>query len=130
MTILSCVAHIKPQPRAWLTLDYWRLANPRASFGTHGGWSNEDVDVVTKDNRTWRELDYLWLWLADGANVGTMFVSLAFVLLYLVLLFGKKITDSPTDELPVLNPVDICHRQQAGSILALGLSWGEAAAAM
>lgn len=77
---------------AWLKLDYWRLETPRASFATRDGWSNEDVDVVAPDKRTWREIDYLWLWLADGANVGTM--------------------------------------QQAGSILALGLSWREASAAM
>ncbi|KAK2602958.1 hypothetical protein N8I77_009452 [Diaporthe amygdali] len=80
------------KPKTWLTLDYWRLETPRASFATRGGWSNEDVDVVTPDKRTWKEIDYLWLWLADGANVGTM--------------------------------------QQAGSILALGLSWREASAAI
>lgn len=80
------------QPRKWLTLDYWRLETPRSSYATRGGWSNEDVDVVAKDKRTWREIDYLFLWLADGANVGTM--------------------------------------QQAGSILALGLSWREAAVAI
>lgn len=80
------------QPWAWLKPGYWRLETPRASFATRDGWSNEDVDVVATDKRTWREIDYLWLWLADGANVGTM--------------------------------------QQAGSILALGLSWREASAAM
>lgn len=78
--------------RTWLSLGYWRLETPRASLATRDGWSNEDVDVVAPDKRTWREIDYLWLWLADGANVGTM--------------------------------------QQAGSILALGLSWREASAAM
>lgn len=67
------------QPRVWFTLDYWRLEDLRASCATHGGWSNEDVDVVAKDKRNWREIDYLWLWLADGANVGTMFVSIRFV---------------------------------------------------
>lgn len=78
--------------KTWLSLSYWRLETPRASFATRDGWSNEDVDVVAPEKRTWREIDYLWLWLADGANVGTM--------------------------------------QQAGSILALGLSWREASAAM
>lgn len=78
--------------KAWWRLDYWRLETPRASFATRDGWSNEDVDVIAPDKRTWKEIDYLWLWLADGANVGTM--------------------------------------QQAGSILALGLSWREASAAM
>ncbi|KAI3391514.1 hypothetical protein diail_7193 [Diaporthe ilicicola] len=80
------------KPKTWLNLDHWRLETPRASFATRDGWSNEDVDVVPPEKRTWREIDYLWLWLADGANVGTM--------------------------------------QQAGSILALGLSWREASAAM
>lgn len=80
------------KPKSWLNPGYWRLETPRASFATRDGWSNEDVDVVATDKRTWREIDYLWLWLADGANVGTM--------------------------------------QQAGSILALGLSWREASAAM
>ncbi|KAL2275083.1 hypothetical protein FJTKL_02536 [Diaporthe vaccinii] len=74
-------------PWAWLKLGYWRLET-----ATRDGWSNEDVDVVAPDKRTWREIDYLWLWLADGANVGTM--------------------------------------QQAGSILALGLSWRETSAAI
>lgn len=78
--------------KTWSSLGYWRLKTPRASLATRDGWSNEDVDVVAPDKRTWREIDYLWLWLADGANVGTM--------------------------------------QQAGSILALGLSWREASAAM
>jgi NCS1 family nucleobase:cation symporter-1 len=75
-----------------LTKEYWRLHITRASFATRDGWSNEDVDVVSAEKRTWRTIDYLWLWLADGANVGTM--------------------------------------QQAGSIIALGLSWREAAVAM
>jgi NCS1 family nucleobase:cation symporter-1 len=86
------VLPVDPKPKAWWSLDYWRLETPRASLATRDGWSNEDVDVVAPDMRTWKEIDYLWLWLADGANVGTM--------------------------------------QQAGSILALGLSWREASAAM
>lgn len=69
------LAHLHLQPRAWLTRDYWRLDNLKTTPTSHGGWSNDDVDVVEKEKRTWRELDYLWLWLADGANVGTMFVS-------------------------------------------------------
>ncbi|KAI0470519.1 allantoin permease [Xylariaceae sp. FL0804] len=80
------------QPRLWLTKDHWRLRPTRASYATRDGWSNEDVDVVPEDKRTWRTIDFLWLWLADGANVGTM--------------------------------------QQAGSIIALGLSWREAAVAI
>ncbi|OAA54362.1 ncs1 allantoate transporter [Niveomyces insectorum RCEF 264] len=76
--------------RKFLTADYWRLDTSRATFATRHGWSNEDVDVVTPDRRTWRAIDYIWLWMSDGANVGTM--------------------------------------QQAGSIVALGLSWREAAA--
>lgn len=86
------VLPIELKPKAWWTLAYWRLETPRASFATRDGWSNEDVDVIAPDKRTWKEIDYLWLWLADGANVGTM--------------------------------------QQAGSILALGLSWREASGAM
>jgi NCS1 family nucleobase:cation symporter-1 len=79
-------------PRKWLTKEYWRLHVTRASYATRDGWSNEDVDVVPVEKRTWRTIDFLWLWLSDGANVGTM--------------------------------------QQAGSIVALGLSWREAAVAM
>ncbi|KAK9414014.1 hypothetical protein SUNI508_11466 [Seiridium unicorne] len=60
------------QPRQWFTRDYWRLHVTRASYATRDGWSNEDVDVVSRDKRTWRAIDYLWLWLSDGANVGTM----------------------------------------------------------
>lgn len=78
--------------RQWLTKEYWRLHVTRASYATRDGWSNEDVDVVPAEKRTWRTIDFLWLWLSDGANVGTM--------------------------------------QQAGSIVALGLSWREAAVAM
>lgn len=88
----TVVSSVDPKPKAWWRLDYWRLETPRASFATRDGWSNEDVDVISPEKRTWKEIDYLWLWLADGANVGTM--------------------------------------QQAGSILALGLSWREASAAM
>ncbi|KAH9905681.1 permease for cytosine/purines, uracil, thiamine, allantoin-domain-containing protein [Xylariomycetidae sp. FL2044] len=59
-------------PRSWVTKDYWRLHVIRASYATRDGWSNEDVDVVPEEERTWRAIDYLWLWLSDGANVGTM----------------------------------------------------------
>lgn len=76
------------QPRAWLTRDYWRLETSPIS---RGGWSNDDVDIVPRDKRTWRELDYLWLWLADGANVGTMFVSiLMFSFSRQASIFGQK----------------------------------------
>lgn len=71
---LTPLAHLQLQPRAWLTRDYWRLDNSKTTPTNNGGWSNDDVDVVVKEKRTWREVDYLWLWLADGANVGTMFV--------------------------------------------------------
>ncbi|KAI1339853.1 permease for cytosine/purines, uracil, thiamine, allantoin-domain-containing protein [Xylariaceae sp. FL0016] len=79
-------------PHQWVTKEYWRLRPSRASYATRDGWSNEDVDVVPAAKRTWRATDFLWLWLSDGANVGTM--------------------------------------QQAGSIVSLGLSWGEAAIAI
>ncbi|KAH8897543.1 hypothetical protein GQ53DRAFT_713266 [Thozetella sp. PMI_491] len=58
--------------KKYWTADYWTLETPRASFATRGGWSNEDVDVVPQEKRTWRAVDYMWLWLADGGNVGTM----------------------------------------------------------
>ncbi|KAK8850711.1 hypothetical protein IAR55_004631 [Kwoniella newhampshirensis] len=82
----------KPEPKKWFTRDYWYLDTPPASYATHDGWSNADVDVVPVEQRNWRAVNYLFLWLADGANVGTM--------------------------------------QQAGSIVALGLSWREASAAI
>ncbi|ORY28013.1 putative allantoin permease [Naematelia encephala] len=82
----------RPEPRKWFTRSYWYLETPPASYATHEGWSNADVDVVPPEQRNWRAINYLFLWLADGANVGTM--------------------------------------QQAGSIVALGLSWREAAAAI
>ncbi|EPE02808.1 ncs1 nucleoside transporter family [Ophiostoma piceae UAMH 11346] len=76
----------------YLDANYWRLESRQASFATRHGWSNEDVDIVPPQQRTWKAIDYIWLWLADGANVGTM--------------------------------------QQAGSIVAMGLSWREASIAM
>ncbi|ORX40850.1 putative allantoin permease [Kockovaella imperatae] len=79
-------------PRKWFTKQYWYLETPPASYATHDGWSNADVDVVPYDQRNWRAINYLFLWLADGANVGTM--------------------------------------QQAGSIVAFGLSWKEASVAI
>ncbi|VDC03209.1 unnamed protein product [Peniophora sp. CBMAI 1063] len=82
----------QPNPRKYLTKSYWHLSTPPASYATHEGWSNADVDVVPVEQRSWREINYLFLWLADGANVGTM--------------------------------------QQAGAIVALGLSWREASAAI
>lgn len=78
--------------RRWLSRDAWRLHNTESWRAAEDGWSNEDVDVVPPEKRTWAAIDYLWLWLSDGANVGTM--------------------------------------QQAGSIVALGLSWREASVAM
>ncbi|KAH8646353.1 allantoin permease [Xylariales sp. PMI_506] len=60
------------EPRRWLSKEYWRLHTTRASMATRDGWSNEDVDLVPKDMQTWSAIDYLWLWLSDGANVGTM----------------------------------------------------------
>lgn len=83
---------LRPEPRRWFTKSYWYLETPPASYATHDGWSNADVDVVPVDQRNWRAVNYLFLWLSDGANVGTM--------------------------------------QQASSIVALGLSWREASAAM
>ncbi|AAW46841.1 allantoin permease, putative [Cryptococcus deneoformans JEC21] len=62
----------KPDTKKWFTLDYWRLDTPPASYATHDGWSNADVDVVPVEQRNWRAINYLFLWLADGANVGTM----------------------------------------------------------
>ncbi|KAI1860031.1 uncharacterized protein JN550_011715 [Neoarthrinium moseri] len=56
----------------WLTRENWRLQAKGSSHATRDGWSNEDVDVVPAVKRTWRTIDYLWLWLSDGANVGTM----------------------------------------------------------
>ncbi|WVQ77140.1 hypothetical protein IAR50_006823 [Cryptococcus sp. DSM 104548] len=82
----------KPEPKKWFTSEYWHLDTPPASYATHDGWSNADVDVVPVEQRNWRAVNYLFLWLADGANVGTM--------------------------------------QQAGSIVALGLGWREATAAI
>ncbi|TYJ56555.1 hypothetical protein B9479_002802 [Cryptococcus floricola] len=82
----------KPEPKKWFSSSYWHLDTPPASYATHDGWSNADVDVVPVEQRNWRAINYLFLWLADGANVGTM--------------------------------------QQAGSIVALGLSWREASAAI
>ncbi|OCF35947.1 allantoin permease [Kwoniella heveanensis BCC8398] len=82
----------KIEPKKWLTREYWYLDTPPASYATRDGWSNADVDVVPVDQRNWRAINYLFLWLSDGANVGTM--------------------------------------QQAGSIVALGLSWREASAAI
>nr|ODN85411.1 allantoin permease [Cryptococcus depauperatus CBS 7841] len=82
----------KLQVRKWFTAEYWHLDTPPASYATHDGWSNADVDVVPVEQRNWRAINYLFLWLSDGANVGTM--------------------------------------QQAGSIVALGLSWREASAAV
>ncbi|WVQ86183.1 hypothetical protein IAT38_008351 [Cryptococcus sp. DSM 104549] len=82
----------KLEPKQWFTVRYWHLDTPPASYATHDGWSNADVDVVPVEQRNWRAINYLFLWLADGANVGTM--------------------------------------QQAGSIVALGLSWREASAAI
>ncbi|WVR08770.1 hypothetical protein IAU60_005828 [Kwoniella sp. DSM 27419] len=80
------------QPKKWFTWDYWYLETPPASYATRDGWSNADVDVVPISLRNWRAINYLFLWLSDGANVGTM--------------------------------------QQAGSIIALGLSWREATIAI
>lgn len=80
------------KPRKWLTVEYWELHVTQASYATGDGWSNEDVDVVPEDKRTWNAIDFIWLWLSDGGNIGTM--------------------------------------QQAGSIVALGLSWRGAAIAM
>ncbi|KEY74938.1 hypothetical protein S7711_01287, partial [Stachybotrys chartarum IBT 7711] len=73
-------------PKKYFTIEYWRLETG------HGGWANADIDVVPPEVRKWRTIDFLWLWLSDGANVGTM--------------------------------------QQAGSIVALGLSWREASVAI
>ncbi|CAD6587251.1 MAG: hypothetical protein TREMPRED_004705 [Tremellales sp. Tagirdzhanova-0007] len=82
----------RPEPTRWFTKTYWYLETPAASYATHDGWSNADVDVVPVVQRNWKAINYLFLWLADGANVGTM--------------------------------------QQAGSIVALGLSWREASTAI
>lgn len=63
---------LRPEPRRWFTKSYWYLETPPASYATHDGWSNADVDVVPIDQRNWRAVNYLFLWLSDGANVGTM----------------------------------------------------------
>ncbi|EIW69311.1 hypothetical protein TREMEDRAFT_68629 [Tremella mesenterica DSM 1558] len=58
--------------RRWFSKEGWKLRTDPASFATREGWSNSDVDVVPPEQRRWRELNYLFLWLSDGANVGTM----------------------------------------------------------
>ncbi|KAK1923149.1 permease for cytosine/purines, uracil, thiamine, allantoin-domain-containing protein [Papiliotrema laurentii] len=90
--MVSFPTFTRPEPKKWFTRDYWYLETPPASYATHDGWSNADVDVVPVEQRNWRAVNYLFLWLSDGANVGTM--------------------------------------QQAGSIVALGLSWREASVAI
>jgi NCS1 family nucleobase:cation symporter-1 len=44
----------RPQPEKWITKDYWRLETPPASYATHDGWSNADVDVVPVEQRNWK----------------------------------------------------------------------------
>lgn len=62
----------RPEPRSWFTRSYWYLETPPASYATHDGWSNADVDVVPVQQRNWKSINYLFLWMSDGANVGTM----------------------------------------------------------
>lgn len=42
------------QVRKYLDADYWRLDTAQASYATRHGWSNEDVDIVPLERRTWR----------------------------------------------------------------------------
>jgi NCS1 family nucleobase:cation symporter-1 len=44
----------RPEPRKWFTKHYWYLETPPASYATHDGWSNADVDVVPVEQRTWK----------------------------------------------------------------------------
>lgn len=87
---MAILPRLRLQPRAWLTRDFWRLETSKTSPASRDGWSNDDVDVVPMDKRTWRELDYLWLWLADGANVGTMFVPNFIFPIYLPSLYFRS----------------------------------------
>jgi NCS1 family nucleobase:cation symporter-1 len=44
----------RPQPKNWITKSFWALETPPASYATHEGWSNADVDVVPVDQRNWK----------------------------------------------------------------------------
>ncbi|WVQ83255.1 hypothetical protein IAT38_005394 [Cryptococcus sp. DSM 104549] len=65
----------KPNPRQWLTHDYWVLDTPDATFADRKGWSNLDVDVTPPEKRTWNAFNFMSLWIADGGNIGTMQIS-------------------------------------------------------
>jgi NCS1 family nucleobase:cation symporter-1 len=44
----------RPEPKKWFSKSYWVLETPPASYATHDGWSNADVDVVPVEHRTWK----------------------------------------------------------------------------
>ena len=42
------------QSKRWWTRSFWYLETPAASYATHDGWSNADVDVVPMEQRNWK----------------------------------------------------------------------------
>lgn len=44
----------RPEPSKWFKKSYWYLETPPASYATHDGWSNADVDVVPVEQRNWK----------------------------------------------------------------------------
>jgi NCS1 family nucleobase:cation symporter-1 len=44
----------RPELTRWFSKSYWYLETPPASYATHDGWSNADVDVVPVEQRNWR----------------------------------------------------------------------------
>lgn len=44
----------KVDVQKYLDADYWRLESRQAAFATRHGWSNEDVDIVPPERRTWK----------------------------------------------------------------------------
>lgn len=53
-TTMQTPSFTRPEPKKWLSKSYWVLETPPASYATHDGWSNADVDVVPVEHRTWR----------------------------------------------------------------------------
>lgn len=54
MTMVQMPTISRPEPGKWFTKNYWILETPPASYATHDGWSNADVDVVPVEHRTWK----------------------------------------------------------------------------
>ena len=52
-------------------LSCWSLVRQASIYGPSARWSNEDMDPVPPEKRTWTTWNYVAYWISDATNAAT-----------------------------------------------------------